>query len=278
MAAKVTASFGIKTGIGAQKAAARGNPIMIAAVSNALQNVTAKQIQDGYNKMTENWTDHPVFEFRVVKVHMGTQISWRLKGEGTNDVNLKWAMVDFAGRKGGKVIQNRENVEQAGAIYKAVAGRAAGKKLTQAKKSLEAGQFVAYKPDQIVGRVTSKKKGMPIRPYNPSTIWPFKFGGSKTYNDPVAIRGSVKQGAVIPRGLTSQQVMTALRGQGSELSNIIKPIVGRRNRGENPVYVAYRAATKAIGRGILASASRKGAAEKEYARMKELYEREMSKL
>lgn len=204
------------------------------------------EIEAAYDKMTEGWSEKPTPIIKVgQRKNIGNFIEIRM--DSSTNANKKWLMVDTQGRTGGAIIQRKPKfVEPApGATFK-IGG------FKKRKLSVDA-EFIPVFEYKRKGE-TIQARGEEGRPplrfqrgYDPRTSAPGKFGGPGTRGDPWVTKLQVRQGAVDPRFLTRENVLTALAGKSSPLNSIISPWLSE----SGPLRNAYRAAFyKAIGRRI----------------------------
>lgn len=249
----IKSSFSITTGRGRTTSAARNNQIMIEAIKGALINETTPDIQTAYNFMTSGWEAQPEFKFSVKAISHGTMLSWVVETPGNKDAGLKWAMVDTEGRAGGKPIFAKVKFRTFG-FEKTVLGWGTsfdigGKGYKKKYGKLGEIGTVAFKGGQVGYANRPPLHFLPE--YAPKTFPVGFFGGPGVKSGNWKSAMVVKQGAVKPRFLTVTNIMPALRGKTTPVSNFIEPIVGRKVDYRSPVRRAYRNALTTIAREAL---------------------------
>ena len=227
--------FGSKarTGFGSKVA----GPKMTRYMGQELRKRIVPEIQAGYDKMTEDWSEKPTPTIKVgQRKDVGNYVEVRFQ-DNTN-ANKKWLLVDTQGRKGGATIKRKPKfVEPApGGTFKI-----GGFKKQKLSVNAEFVPVFEYKKKGEIVQARGEEGRPPLHfksQYSAKTTPGGGFGGPGEKSEPWVTKMEVKQGAVQPRFLSRENVLTALAGRSSRLSGIITPWFSD----SGPTRAAYRAA------------------------------------
>lgn len=230
-----------RTGFGQRVAGPRITNFM----EEELNKRVVPQIEGAYDKMTEGWSEKPTPTIKVgQRKNVGNFVEVSFIPD--SNANKKWLMVDVEGRRGGAKIFRKPKFFKVERL--ALPGTQEFKVGGKGFKTRYGRLGEIHTPIfEGGGRGFGSRPRLPVSTYNPRTTHGGGFGGPGSRSGDTKYPLVVIQGSVTSRKLTANNIATALRGQSSPLSGIVKPWFSD----SGPTRAAYRAAFfRATGRRI----------------------------